>query len=731
MRRFLSVLSKLLLAYAFCGFVVLPAALHYAIYRFHPEYLTQPLSLGAVRFNPFILKLEVDAAHLGERDNVLLKFGRLIVDLSWQSVFQQAPVFDSIELLDPVVNIQLRRNGSINLDGVVRAQPEKDAKQNTTTASTISIFLGYLSVVNGRLDYSDFANTGDQPFYGKLDRIYVKGSGISWPKTQGELDLKARLNMSGKIDTQLTLEPGQDVTSVIGIHNIPLADIQPYLSPYTYLQIGSGLLSGQLQAEFIRGSGISAFGDVSIDSLSLTDERGNKPVAGWNELTISALTFHKDRINIAAITLDKPEVTVEIDQNLNLNLTDLVKPQPQSTGDTGGHSPSVDIESFRIDRGLLHFSDASFYPGFSAPISDLSGEITGFHTGSGAPATIQLNGSVDKYAPVSIFGHLDLAEPLQNTTVKMNFTDVELTTLTPYSGRFAGYNIQKGRLDLNLDYTIQQSQLNARNLALIKHLTLGEKVESEEATKLPLKLAIALLKDSDGRIDIDLPINGNLDDPAFEFGPLIRMAVVNFIGNIVKAPFKLLASLVSGDIDDMSVVLFKGGVSELSAEHNRALAKLVEALNVRPELVLEVEGYADRGLDTLPLARQEIEGEVFEHYRKSMADVGKVLSDGDKVPDDKRVDILYAIAKEQGVEVKGGLSSKALFAVLVESWPVSDIDLRELAINRARKIKDVLVGKGLEAQRVYILDVQTGNRQQEENSVESPRVATKLKLTAE
>ncbi|MCL6272084.1 DUF748 domain-containing protein [Sansalvadorimonas sp. 2012CJ34-2] len=734
MWRFISIFSKTFLAYAFCGFVLLPAAVHYAIYYFHPQYLTQPLSVGAVRFNPLTLKLEVEAVRLGDSDNVLAGFHEVTLDASWRSLTQKSVVLDGIELVDPYTNIAIDKSGRINLAAVLRKQPATDTKPEATESSSLAVALDNLSVVNARIKFSDSANTGDQPFNGILDRVYISAKELSWPETRGDIDLKARLNNSGLLNSKVTLEPGNNVAALIGLDHIPLPDIQPYLSPYTYLQLDNGELSGQIQAEVRQGDKLSVSGDTSITSILMTDERSGQHILGWNKLAVTELAYGQDGVEVTAISLDKPEVTIEIDNNLKLNLAYLVKPQPDSSDKTSAktedkESLKVDIGSFVIGDGLFNFSDTSFNPGFSAPISNLSGQITNIHTGSGALADIQLDGAIDKYSPVSISGSLDPAEPFRSTKIKMDFSEVELTTLTPYSGRFAGYNIEKGRMNLELDYSIEKKQLNARNIILLKHLTLGKKVDSPDATQLPLKLAIALLKNSDGEIDVDLPIKGNLDDPEFEFGPLIRTAIVNFITNIVKAPFKFLASLVSGDADEMSSVLFKAGDDLLSVEHDLSLKHLADALKSRPELVLEVEGRASRELDAIKLAEHAVEKEVHERYTKMMADVGKLISIGDIVPEETKAEVLRAIGDEKGLKAKKSMSSKELLKHITQQWPVSDIELRELAIRRAKHIKDSLVDKGLDAHRVYILDAKTSGFDPAESRAGKKRIASKLNLT--
>ena len=560
---------------------------------------------------------------------------------------------------------------------------------------------------------------------------------------------------------QLSTHAANSYPQIQGTLNIDALDIsliQPYITPVAYTEVISGYLLASLNMAWDENAGLSTRGDLELAHLQIQDERTDETIISWDSLQLQSADFvqQSNHSTIDKAVLKAPFTTIEIDEHLQVNLAGLAKPSPspppppeiqrqvqQKSADTPPFR--LTVNHFALQEGSVSFSDRTFNPGFSAPISNLKGEITGFDTQSSAPATVKLSGEIDRYSPVDIIATAVPSTPLSETGITVSFNDVELTTLTPYSSRFAGYKVQKGRMNLDLDYQIQKKQLAAQNHILLSHLTLGEKVPGEQVTSLPLKLVIALLKDRDGRIVVDLPISGDLDNPEFELGPVIRMAIANFITNIVTAPFNFLASLVSGNADEMSAIAFQPGDASISQQGQRALASLTQALSERPELELEIEAHANHSLDAPVLARLQLQKELEKRYLGQLKEQDKKLTTAPAVVPDKNLSkILDTLLAEH--ELTSALPRRAnndeKQNLLITNWVVSEIDLRTLAIQRARNIKDTVITEGLDATRVYILDVQTKSQPVREKApattptattppVTTPTVTTQLKLTAE
>jgi hypothetical protein len=262
---------------------------------------------------------------------------------------------------------------------------------------------------------------------------------------------------------------------------------------------------------------------------------------------------------------------------------------------------AITIDAINIVEASANYADLWIQPHFAVGIQALNGSIRGLSSNPRSRAKVELKGKVDRYAPVHIWGETN---PLAATTysdIKMNFKGVELTSATPYSGRFAGYKIEKGKLSVDIDYKIENRKLTAAHKFVIDQLELGERVESPDAIHLPLKIAVALLKDRHGVIDIDLPVTGSLDDPQFRIGPLIWKAVLNLLTKIATAPFAMLGHLFGGG-EQMNYIDFAPGSAVLDASEHDKLVALVKALKEKEKLELDVPVTFSPDLDRPGLA---------------------------------------------------------------------------------------------------------------------------------
>jgi len=245
------------------------------------------------------------------------------------------------------------------------------------------------------------------------------------------------------------------------------------------------------------------------------------------------------------------------------------------------------IDAVRIEDGSANYADFWIQPHFAVGIQGLHGAINGLSSDPQSRAKLELQGKVDRYAPVHIWGELNPLAATAYSDVKMSFKGVELTSVTPYSGHFAGYKIEKGKLSVDIGYKIENRQLTAEHRFVIDQLQLGERVESPDAVKLPLKIAIALLKDRDGVIDINLPVTGSLDDPKFSLGPLIWKAVLGLLTKVATAPFAALGRLFGGG-EQMNYIDFHPGSAALEQSERDKLTALVKALQAKSQLELDV-----------------------------------------------------------------------------------------------------------------------------------------------
>ncbi|WP_253432063.1 DUF748 domain-containing protein [Pseudomonas migulae] len=579
------------------------------------------------------------------------------------------------------------------------------------------------------LDLQNFDSLNGSPFTLKLDTGVGKQGKIT---ADGEVNLapvSARLNVQTK--------------------DIDLRVAQSYINPFIRLELRSGMLGSDLAVNLksTEPLALSVTGRAQIDQLHTLDTLKTRDFLKWQQVVVEGLNYqHGDSLSIDRINLFQPYVRFMINDDRTTNVDDLLIPQPPDSGaKTAAAKPAskdkplgIHIGGIAINDGSANFADFSLTPNFATAVQQLNGQIGTIDSRQAKPATVDIKGKVDRYAPVTIKGSVNPFDPMASLDIATSFKRVELTTLTPYSGKFAGYRIRKGRLNLDLHYLITKGQLKAENKVVVEQLQLGEKVDSPDAVSLPLKLAIALLKDVDGKISIELPVTGDLNNPQFSVMPIVWQTLRNLIVKAAAAPFKMIGGLVSGGgSEDLGTVSFTPGSSDLSKEAEGSLVKLSQALKERPALRLEIEGTAAASSDGPPIAEQRLEREYQYNYYKMLQRRGdKVPAQASllQVPDGEKGALLEGIYrtrlkvqppaewKDLGKEER----TAKMRADVIKFWSTSDVLLRQLGQDRASSIKDYLVDKGqLADDRVYFIDASLGEAESD------GKVVTPLHLDAE
>ncbi|WP_236182056.1 DUF748 domain-containing protein [Pseudomonas sputi] len=564
------------------------------------------------------------------------------------------------------------------------------------------------------------------------------------------LRLDTGLGKQGKIsaDGVVNLAP---VTAQLNVktQDIDLRVAQSYINPFIRLELRSGMLGSDLKVNLKSTDplALSVTGRAQIDQLHTLDTLKTRDFLKWQQVVVEGLNYqHGDSLSIDRVNLFQPYARFMINDDRTTNIDDLLIPQPADSGTkTAATKPAsqdkplgIHIGGIAINDGSANFADFSLTPNFATAVQQLNGQIGTIDSRQAKPASVDIKGKVDRYAPVTIKGAVNPFDPMASLDIATSFKRVELTTLTPYSGKFAGYRIRKGRLNLDLHYLITKGQLKAENKVVVEQLQLGEKVDSPDAVSLPLKLAIALLKDVDGKISIELPVTGDLNNPQFSVMPIVWQTLRNLIVKAAAAPFKLIGGLVSGGgSEDLGTVSFAPGSSDLSKDAEAALVKLSQALKERPALRLEIEGTAAKSSDGPLLAEQRLEREYQYNYYKMLQRRGdKVPAQASliEVPEGEKGPLLEGIYrtrlktqppaewKDLGKEER----TAKMRADVIKFWSSSDVLLRQLGQDRASSIKDYLVDKGqLADDRVYFIDANLGEAESD------GRVVTQMHLDAE
>ncbi|WP_024644275.1 DUF748 domain-containing protein [Pseudomonas syringae] len=569
------------------------------------------------------------------------------------------------------------------------------------------------------VDIQNFDSLNTSPFTLKLDTGLGKQGNLT---ASGDVNLNpvsARLNVTTR--------------------DIDLRLAQAYISPFILLELRSGMLGSDLAVN-LKSTEPLAFGvtgKAQVSQLHTLDTVKQRDFLKWQQLDLEGLDYqHGTGLSIAKVNMSQPYARFMINEDRTTNIDDLLIPQPddkkapkpkaaQTQPKAKKDNPlAIYVGEVNIKDGSANFADMTLTPNFATAVQQLNGRIGTIDNRKATPAPVDIEGKVDRYAPVTIKGSLNPFDPMASLDITTSFKRVELTNLTPYSGKFAGFRIRKGRLNLDLHYLITKGQLKAQNKVLIEQLQLGERVDSPDALDLPIRLAVALLKDTQGRISLELPIEGDLNNPQFSVMPIVWQTLRNLVLRAAQAPFKMLGSLVSGgSSEDLGSVSFAPGTSELSVETQRALDKLSAALKARPDLKLEIEGTSAASSDGPLIAQQRLEREYQYTYYKILQRRGdKVPAKAGliEVPDAEKAPMLEGIyrtrLKQQPPAEWANLSKEQrasqMRAAVLTFWSGNEVLLRELGQSRASSIKDYLVDKGkLEDARVYFVDARLGQAQ--------------------
>ena len=314
---------------------------------------------------------------------------------------------------------------------------------------------------------------------------------------------------------------------------------------------------------------------------------------------------------IDQVRLAEPAGKLVIRKDKSANFSDaIVKKEAKPENSTQSKPFPIDIKRVEIDNAKLDFADLSLIIPFHVNIHELSGALAGLSSDPKSRASIDLKGRVQQYGSVAINGKMQPFKMRDYFDVAMSFKNLEMTEMTPYTAEFAGRKVSSGKLYLDLKYLIKNSQLEAKNDLILDYFVLGEPVENKKAISLPLDLAVALMKDADDRIDVGLPITGNLEDPKFKYSHLIWKAIVNLVTKVVAAPFKALGALVGAGGEKMEAVVFEPGSEIVSPLEQEKLARLAGALGKRPRLMLQVPGCYEKAADELALKTQILKNDL-------------------------------------------------------------------------------------------------------------------------
>ena len=640
------------------------------------------------------------------------------------------------------------KEGVINLRRLFAATPTANPPVNQTPSNrqpvTWAVTLKEITLDDYGISMED--RRPPSPVHLDVAGLRMNVKNVTYPPT-GALDFTASMhvNSTGPLSTSGTLTADPVLADMdIDVATFPLTPFQPYIGQAANVELrkGSVNLKGHLRYAPAEKQSIRFHGDARISQLATVDSQLNKDLVNWESLNLNTIdvALPTDHISVREVIAAKPyaDIIISADRQLNIRtiLTKSDRPQsrpaaapaPAKAAQVSSRSPLIKIDSVKIRNGSAHFADFSVQPVVDTGIYGLKGTITGLSSEPQTQGHVALEGEVDKYAPVTIAGDLNPLSHDVFTDLGVSFKNVELTTLSPYSTKFAGYPIVKGKLSMDLHYKLEHHLLEAKNEVVIDQLTLGDKVESPNATSLPVKLAVALLKDRHGRINIDLPVKGDLNNPEFEYGKLIWNVFTNLLTKVVTSPFSLIAKLVGGSGEELSEVPFPVGSAEIPAEKLSRLKALAKSLEERPALQLEVSGIADPEADGAALREAKLQRELdaLQQATGKHARTSEAEADGAEI-----AGLLKALyIKKFGrlpnqIDPNRPVPPEQLRERLLPTFSVEEEEVRLLAQERGKQIQHFLIDEaGIHADRVFLLDAKLTAH------AKNGAVASQLSLTA-
>ncbi|MCA8260994.1 DUF748 domain-containing protein [Burkholderia multivorans] len=582
------------------------------------------------------------------------------------------------------------------------------------------------------------------------------------------VQLKATLNRKGSLNVagDVTAQPLKLALKIDG-NRVDAAAFEPYFGSALNATIASALLNAQGNLTFAQAKDTmrAAYrGNVALVDVRMLDKATSDPFAGWRSLALTNLKANYDDkgtdVDAARVTFSNFYGRVLLDAQGRLNLNDIVaketgpaqsltrdasksEPVPLSAGVTppaaaqaasaaaaqqasapAAASATVVVKAapapqrpvrmhfgeLVLQNGRVTYTDNFIKPNYTANLVAIKGTVGAFGTDSTTSAPVDVAANLAGNGPISIKGSVNplIDKPALDLTATAH--DIELTNLTPYSAKYAGYPITKGKLNVDLHYQLANDQLKANNHIFIDQLTFGDHIDNDTATKLPVKLAISLLKNTRGEIDVNLPVSGSLSNPEFSVGGLIWRALLNLIAKAVTSPFSLLAHAFGSGGEDLGYVEFAPGSAVLTDAQQKKLDTVVKMLTEKPSIRLDLIGRVDPDKDTPGLRTAYVDRLVRQQKLKDVVGQGesidpmtvnvepgeydKYLTRAYKAADFKKPRNLIGLQKT--------LPEADMKKALAEHAPADDNALRALAQQRAQAVRQYLDGK-IDAKRVFVV----------------------------
>jgi len=692
-----------------------------------------------------------------------LRFPALTVVLADSDLLQREIRLAELTIDSPQLDLTRLPDGSIlplallsPSDGAPAGAPAETDETSSPSDDPVRVTIDRFRLDNGAVTWTDQAL--ENPARVRLDAIALAAAPLSTvPGSENAVAGSLRLNQTGSLKAEgvLVLEPLALKTSVM-LEAVQLKDFQPYISEQARIVLAGGTLALQgdlaVKEDAAGRPGLHFSGQSSIAGLASTDTLAGEDLVKWKDLQINEIAFSSSplELSIAEIHLENPFVKVLINDDGTANLSRIAAtggendaPAAAPPGEETAAEARIAIKKVTLRNGKVQFFDRSIKPAYGANLDQLNGAITGLSSRAGSLATVKFDARIDQQAPLAISGEINPLSKVPFADIKIDFKDFNLSPLSPYTGKYVGYKTDKGKLNLDLLYRIQGSSLESSNKVFLDQFTLGEGVESPDATSLPVSLALALLKNRQGEISLDIPVTGDLNDPEFSVGGVVIQVLVNLVTKAATSPFALLGSLIPAG-EDLQHIPFEPGRAQLTEETTGKLSAVANVLHERPGLRMDISGRAASVLDSRALARIRMD---------KLVKLEKLKGTGAKKGEDVDVQGIEVSAEEyprylkqayskalEAAEDEGrkeplpgnpeneGEALARMEAFLLEGIKIEDEELRLLALDRANTVLGYLIEPGkVEPGRLFVIEPHLASPEGEEAQESQTQVELLLK----
>ncbi len=700
-----------------------------------------------------------------EESQPFLDLPLLTVQKTGVDLNQKTASIGEVSTQQGAVTVQRLKDGKLNLQTLF---PEPAKKEETgavqekaeQTEKPWLITLGKVTLDQYRVGFED--RMPEEPVTLQAEAIQLLAENFSTAKNStGQASLSLTLNKEGSISVSGPV--GIDPLSAdlkVGLKNIDLRPYQPYFADRVRIVLTDGRLStsGNLQLKDEPGKGIQIAykGESSLNDFASIDKPNSEDLLKWKSLALSNMDIGMNPfyINIEGVALTDYYARVIINSNGVVNLQQLTADEKGEARKEPGNKappvseekktlpaetappPNIKIGTITFQGGTINYSDFFIKPNVTVNMSDVGGRVSGLSSEETTMADVELRGKFGKQSsPVEIIGKINPLKKDLFLDMKVSFKDIELSPVSPYFGKYAGYAIEKGKLFVDLKYHVENRKLDAQNRILLDQFTFGEKVDSPTATKLPVKLAVALLKNRKGEIDLNFPISGSIDDPKFSIFGIIFKIILNLLVKAATSPFALIGAAFGGG-EKLDYMEFDYGSTTIQGESLAKLDTLIKALHDRTQIKLDIEGYVDPEKDKEGLRQVLFQRKLKAQKLKEILKKGQPAVPVDDIkiePAEYEKFLKLAYKDEKFPKPKNALGITKDIPVpemeklMLTYTEVKDEDLRLLASQRSFKVKEAILKSGqVEPERVFIVGPKTLAPPKRENLKES-RVEFKLK----